>query len=68
MPETADSSGVVPADVQALADARAAARGDKAWAEADRLRGALAAVGWEMEDLGTGFKLKRAKVGPGGNP
>jgi len=52
---------VVPADVQALADARAAARKDKAWAEADRLRGELAAAGWEMEDLGQGFKLKRQK-------
>jgi cysteinyl-tRNA synthetase len=56
---------VVPADVQALADARAAARGAKAWAEADRLRGALAAAGWEMEDLGQCFKLKRVKSGPG---
>jgi cysteinyl-tRNA synthetase len=54
----------VPADVQALADARAAARGAKAWAEADRLRVALAAAGWEMEDLGQGFKLKRRKSGP----
>jgi cysteinyl-tRNA synthetase len=52
---------VVPAEVQALADARAAARRNKAWAEADRLRGELAAAGWEMEDLGQGFKLKRHK-------
>ena len=50
---------VVPPDVQALADARAAARSNKAWAEADRLRAELAAAGWEMEDLGQGFKLKR---------
>jgi cysteinyl-tRNA synthetase len=56
---------VAPPDVLALADARAAARGAKAWAEADRLRGALAAAGWEMEDLGQGFKLKRLKSGPG---
>jgi cysteinyl-tRNA synthetase len=56
---------IVPGDVLALADARAAARGAKAWAEADRLRGALAAAGWEMEDLGQGFKLKRLKSGPG---
>ena len=58
---------VVPPDVQTLADARAAARGAKAWAEADRLRGALAAAGWEMEDLAAGFKLKRLKGGPGAN-
>jgi cysteinyl-tRNA synthetase len=56
---------VAPPDVQALADARAAARGSKAWAEADRLRGALAASGWEMEDLAKGFKLKRIKAGAG---
>ncbi len=50
---------VVPPDVQALAEARAAARSNKAWAEADRLRAELAAAGWEMEDLPKGFKLKR---------
>jgi cysteinyl-tRNA synthetase len=52
---------VAPAAVQALAAARAAARKGKAWAEADRLRGELAAAGWEMEDLADGFKLKRHK-------
>jgi len=56
---------VVPEEVQALADARAAARGSKAWAEADRLRAALVAAGWEMEDLAQGFKLKRIKTGSG---
>ena len=48
-----------PPDVQALADARALARKTKQWAEADRLRGELAAAGWEMEDQPAGFKLKR---------
>jgi cysteinyl-tRNA synthetase len=48
-----------PADVQALADARAAARRAKQWAEADRLRGDLAAAGWEMEDRPEGYHLKR---------
>jgi cysteinyl-tRNA synthetase len=56
---------VVPADVQALADARAEARRNKSWAEADRLRAALAAAGWDMEDLAQGFKLKRLKARPG---
>ena len=50
---------VVPDDVRALADARAAARGAKDWAEADRLRGLLAAAGWEMEDRADGYALKR---------
>ena len=39
-----------PPEVQALAEARAAAREAKQWAEADRLRAELAAAGWEMDD------------------
>ncbi len=50
---------VVPPDIQALADARAAARGAKQWAEADRLRADLAAAGWDMEDQPVGYKLKK---------
>ena len=50
----------VPAEVTALAEARAAARAAKNWAEADRLRGELHAAGWEMEDRpGGAFALKR---------
>ena len=40
----------VPADVCAVADARWAARNAKDWAEADRLRGELTALGWTMKD------------------
>ena len=40
----------VPADVRAVADARWIARGAKDWAEADRLRGELTALGWTMKD------------------
>jgi cysteinyl-tRNA synthetase len=50
---------IAPADVQVLADARAAARSARLWAEADRLRGELAAAGWEMEDRPEGYHLKR---------
>ncbi len=50
---------VIPPEVQALADARAAARLAKDWAEADRQRAALAALGWEMEDQAGGYKLRR---------
>ena len=49
----------VPAEVRSLADARAAARKAKDFAEADRLRGALMGLGWDMEDQPDGYKLKR---------
>jgi cysteinyl-tRNA synthetase len=39
-----------PLEAKALADARLAARHGKAWAEADRLRAELQALGWEVED------------------
>ena len=40
----------VPTEVQALLDARAAARQAKNWAESDRLRDAIAAAGWLVKD------------------
>lgn len=49
----------VPETVNALAAARAAARAGKQWAEADRLRDELQAAGWEVEDRGDGYALKR---------
>ncbi len=49
----------IPEQVQLLAAARAAARAAKQWGEADRLRAALNAVGWEMEDGADGYALKR---------
>ncbi len=49
----------IPDDVKALAEARAEARRASQWAEADRLRGALHAAGWEMEDRIDGYALKR---------
>ena len=52
----------IPDDVRALAEARAAARRTKQWAEADRLRGELHAAGWEMEDDAEGYTLKRRKA------
>ena len=48
-----------PDAVRALADARAAARTARNWAEADRLRGEIAAAGWEMEDRADGYALRR---------
>ena len=48
-----------PGEVRALAEARAAARSARNFAEADRLRGALAELGWEMEDGAQGYTLKQ---------
>jgi cysteinyl-tRNA synthetase len=48
----------VPADVEALAKARADARKSRNWAEADRLRKALGDAGWDVEDRADGFALK----------
>ena len=40
----------VPAEIQALLDARAAARKERNWAESDRLRDEIAAAGWAVKD------------------
>ena len=40
----------IPAEIQALLDARAAARASKNWAESDRLRDEIAAAGWQVKD------------------
>jgi cysteinyl-tRNA synthetase len=40
----------IPAEVTALAEARLAARKAKNWAESDRLRDAIGALGWMVED------------------
>jgi cysteinyl-tRNA synthetase len=49
----------VPAEVRVLAEARAAARAAKQWAEADRLRKELQAAGWDVEDGAGTYALKR---------
>ncbi len=55
----ADRVEAVPAEITALADARAAARAAKDWAGSDRLREELAAKGWEVRDSKEGQKLKK---------
>ncbi len=50
----------IPAEVQALADARQAARAAKDWPEADRARAELASLGWVVEDTASGPKLHRS--------
>jgi cysteinyl-tRNA synthetase len=46
-----------PAPVRDLAARRELARGERDFAEADRLRGEIAALGWEVRDGGGGFEL-----------
>ena len=50
----------VPADVQALLDARAEARKAKNWAESDRLRDEIAAKGWAVRDSKDGQSVSKA--------
>ena len=47
----------VPAEVAALAEERAAARKSRDWAASDRLRNAIADLGWAVKDTPEGQKL-----------
>ena len=49
----------VSAELIAMAEARVAAKKAKNFAEADRLRDAIAAAGWTVQDTPTGPKLKK---------
>ena len=49
-----------PDDIQALADARAAARRERDWETADDLRARIEAAGWKVIDSGTMYDLERA--------
>jgi hypothetical protein len=52
----------IPAEVQRLADARQQARLRKDWAAADELRQQIERLGWRVDDIPDGLKLKR-KIG-----
>ena len=51
----------VPAEVEKLAHEREAARNQKNWAEADRLREEIENRGYIVEDSAQGFRLKLKK-------
>jgi cysteinyl-tRNA synthetase len=55
MPPAAEA----PAELVAMAETRVAAKKAKNFAEADRLRDAIAAAGWTVQDTPTGPKLKK---------
>jgi cysteinyl-tRNA synthetase len=48
-----------PAEILEMLRARGEARKAKNWAEADRLRDAIQAAGWVIEDRGDGARVKR---------
>lgn len=50
----------VPEPIRALAEARWAARSAKNWAESDRLRGEIEALGWTMKDGRENYTLAPA--------
>ena len=49
----------VPGEVELLAEARRAARERRDFAESDRLRDEIAALGWEVRDTAGGYELVR---------
>jgi cysteinyl-tRNA synthetase len=51
-------SAEIPGEVKALADARLVARQNKDWAESDRLRDELVALGWTVKDIAGGYELQ----------
>lgn len=51
--------GAPPVEVLALAEQRIAARASKNWAESDRLRDSISALGWTVQDGRDGYKLVR---------
>jgi cysteinyl-tRNA synthetase len=56
----ADSSTTIPAEVEELVDARAAARTGKEWKKSDEIRDQIAALGWIVKDTKDGQKLTKA--------
>lgn len=53
-------AGELPADIQALADARVQARKDRDWKKSDELRDQLKALGYIVEDTKEGQKVRKA--------
>jgi cysteinyl-tRNA synthetase len=57
--ESGDEDGIDAAEIEALIDARKAARAAKDFAESDRIRDELAAIGITLEDGPDGTKWRR---------
>jgi len=54
-----EGSEPIPEAVQRLAEARRAARASRQWAESDRLRQEIAALGWQVQDTPQGQEIVR---------
>ena len=52
-----ESPAQAPAEVRRMAEARMTARSLRDFADADRLRDEIAALGWEVRDVAQGFEL-----------
>ena len=50
---------VIPDDVMALVDQRAAARKEKRWQDADALRAQVTEAGYEIEDTSQGPRVRK---------
>jgi cysteinyl-tRNA synthetase len=57
--ELSAATGDVDDESAALVAQRDAARARKDWSEADRLRDALVALGWTVEDSATGTQIRK---------
>ena len=49
----------IPDEIKKLADQREAARKDKKWQEADKIRKEIEGKGWQIEDSADGAKIKK---------
>ena len=58
--EAKQEDDILPLEVQALAEQRQKVREEKNWAESDRLRDEIEALGWQVQDTPDGPKLEKA--------
>lgn len=54
-----DAAAALPPEVEALVDARAAARAAKEWKKSDEIRDQIAALGWTVKDTKDGQKVSK---------
>ncbi len=56
----APETEIIPADINELAQKREEARKTKSFAESDRLRSLIEEKGWKIEDVASGYNLKKS--------